>query len=294
MQGFGRILHNFYVETEHPPKPVPLTLGCMPVLFIGVGERPEFPCPSAGHFASPRIKNPCSHISWPRLSNPKPDQRTAILTAFRNLISVKGNYFLPSITMVKLTHNDDRIYVAESLPEIVAQRTTIYHYSEAPFFDSMRDLNRRCRLDPDRYNIVETSPLPEDYTNYLRKPPSLMTPGIRLSACDAPGSEFENASRETSTNVNLQNWTSGQEIIVIRSRRNEFWSRELAMRKNRSIRVSTTSRPWENPILGLTVLLYMADRERNVRSIHCSMQNWNFAGILSPSQRILCSMCHTW
>lgn len=59
-----------YIETDQPPEPVPLTLGCMPALFVGIGEAPRIPRPSAMRYANPRVKDPCPQISWPRMSQP--------------------------------------------------------------------------------------------------------------------------------------------------------------------------------------------------------------------------------
>lgn len=38
IQGWEWKAHFLFLKTENPPKPVPLTLGCMLVLFIGVGD----------------------------------------------------------------------------------------------------------------------------------------------------------------------------------------------------------------------------------------------------------------
>lgn len=65
VHGWYMEAHCLYLETENPPKLVPLTLGCMPVLFIGIGEQPKDLYPNAGHYANSQINDPCSHISWP-------------------------------------------------------------------------------------------------------------------------------------------------------------------------------------------------------------------------------------
>lgn len=215
-EGFQFKVNCCYLETRNPPKPVPLTLGCMPVLFVGINERPDALYPNAGHYANPRINDPCPHISWPKLSNPKNAQRIGILTALENLVNAKSITFLPSMTVVDLVHDDNRIYDAKSLPGIVAGRSTLYHHDASPFFNEMRDLKRERRIDPARYEIPEIGPLPVDYTNYLKEVPSLMTPGVRLtSGRGAAGTRFENLSQATSAGIRLRNVTNGQDMMTV-------------------------------------------------------------------------------
>lgn len=82
-----------YIETDQPTEPVSLTLGCMPVLFVGIGEVQKNPAPSAGHYANPRVKDPCPQISWPKLSNPKKLQKTAVLTCLAKIVNPNAIYF---------------------------------------------------------------------------------------------------------------------------------------------------------------------------------------------------------
>ena len=88
----GSMLHFMYIKSDQPPETMPLTLGCMPVLFVGIGEVPENPAPSAGRYANPRVKVPCPQISWPKLSNPKKHQKTAVLTCLAEIINPKAIY----------------------------------------------------------------------------------------------------------------------------------------------------------------------------------------------------------
>lgn len=188
----------------------------MPVIFVGVGERPEAQLPNAGHYANLRIKNPCRHISWPKLSNPKHAQRIAILTALESLANPKSIIFLPSMTVVDLAHNDSRIYNPKSLPGVVAGRTTLYHHDATPYFNTMRDLKRERRIDPAGYDISEIDPRPMDCTNYLKEQPSLITPGVRLSSGrGALGTSVANVSQATSAGMRLRNVTNGQERMTV-------------------------------------------------------------------------------
>ena len=120
VRGMGWKLHFIYKETDQPPEPVPLTLGCMPVLFVGIGEVPKNPVPSAGHYANPRVKDPCPEVGWPKLRNPKKLQKMAVLTCLAEIVNPKAIYFLPSMVLVELALNDGRSYEPHSLPGIVA------------------------------------------------------------------------------------------------------------------------------------------------------------------------------
>ena len=214
--GMGWMLHFMYIETDQPPEQVPLTLGCMPVLFVGKGEAPRSPTPSAMHYANPRVKDPCPQISWPRLSNPQKHQKTAVLSYLAEIVNPRAIYFLPSMMVVELALNDGRSYQTHSLPGTVAGRTTLYHHSETPFFHSMKDLHRERRLDPAKWEFPELGPLPQDCTNYLLEPPSLLTPGVRLSSGrGAKGTIYENTSQATSAGVRLRNSKTGQDVVTV-------------------------------------------------------------------------------
>ena len=136
----------------------------MPVVFVGIDEGPKALIPNASHYANPRINDPCPHIDWPRLSNSNHAQRIGILTALENLANVESITFLPSLTVIDLTHDDNRIYDAKSLPGIVVGRSTLYHHDACPFINEMRDLKRERRIDPAGYEIPEVGPLPVDCT----------------------------------------------------------------------------------------------------------------------------------
>ncbi len=216
MQAFGQRLNYLYIETESPPEPVTLTVGCMPVLFVPTKEPPEITYPNAAHYANPRVQDPCIEIRWPLLSNPRKHQKIAILTALGEIVNMKAINFLPSFTVVELQHDDQRIYEKNSLPGVVAGRTTLYHHSQTSFYDSMRDLKRERRLDPLRYLSAETGSLPQDTTNYLREPSAILTPGVRVSCGrGAPDTQSGDASFATSAGVRLRNTRSGLEAITL-------------------------------------------------------------------------------
>ena len=118
--------------------------------------------------------------------------------------------------MVELTLNNGRSYEPQSLPGIAVGRTTLYHYFKTPFLNSMKDLHRECRLDPAKWEFPELGPLPQDCTNYLLEPPSLLNPGVRLSTGrGAKGTRYENKSQATSAGVRLRNSKTGQDVVTV-------------------------------------------------------------------------------
>ena len=203
------MLHFIYIETDQPPEPVPLTLGCMPVLFVGIGDVPKIQ-------RQPRVKDPCPQIGRPKLNNPRKLQKTAVLTCLAEIVNPKAIYFLPSMMVVELTLNNGRNYEPQSLPGIVACRTTLCHHSKTPFLNSMKSLHREWRLDPAKWEFPELGPLPQDCTNYLLEPPSLLNPGVRLSSGrGAKGTGYENTSQATSAGVRLRNSKTSQDVVTV-------------------------------------------------------------------------------
>lgn len=171
-----------WIATANPPTPVPLTLGCQPVLFVGVGESPEVIIPIT-FYPNPRMPDPCPDISWPKLSNPTKQQSLTVLAALDDLglVNMQGIIYMPYYIVVELVYGDGREYGNQSLPGKIAGRNAVYHHSPVRFFDTMEDLNRQRRLDPAAYNEEEVGPMPEDGDNYLRRGEQL-TPGTYFQA----------------------------------------------------------------------------------------------------------------
>lgn len=46
-----------------------------------------------GHYANPRVKDPCPQISWPRLSNPQTHQKTAVLSHLAEIVNPQSYLF---------------------------------------------------------------------------------------------------------------------------------------------------------------------------------------------------------
>lgn len=148
--GDGTLSHNGWlmrIETASPPKPVPFTLGAMPVLFVPPGGPFEEPIPSAP-YPNPRLPNPCPWIRWPQMVNPTKSQRTAVLEAISQLANVRAAIFLPFWTIFELETGDGRSYPELSLPGTVGGRAALYHHQKIPFFKTMRSLTRPRIIQP--------------------------------------------------------------------------------------------------------------------------------------------------
>lgn len=138
-----------WIETESPPCPIPLTVGCMLVIFSGPGLHhnatdflPEAPYPN------PRIKDPCPALNWPKMAFPTKEQNVALLTALSPLAHIRAILYLPSWTVVDLSYGDGHTYEPRSLPGLVAGRTTLYHHGPEPFYTRMQKQTRSRYIDP--------------------------------------------------------------------------------------------------------------------------------------------------
>ncbi|PLB50792.1 hypothetical protein P170DRAFT_508920 [Aspergillus steynii IBT 23096] len=200
-----------WIETDSPPHPIPLTLGCMPVRFTRIGERPyEALAPIT--YSNPRIKDPCPNLAWPRMSFPTREQSVRLLTALKPLANIRGIIYLPNWTIVELRYGDGRIYEPRSLPGRVAGRTTLYHHAEKPFYDGMTSQTRARAIDPSRRTSI-SGPLPQDDSNYLRR--AYLTPGCRVeSGYGSAGSSTESVNCATTLGVKLRNMR-GQEAVTV-------------------------------------------------------------------------------
>ncbi|XMA20480.1 hypothetical protein WAI453_013271 [Rhynchosporium graminicola] len=81
--GDGEIgMSGWYIQipTSTPPTPLPLTLGCTPVLFLAPGQEYWEPIPPLS-YSNPRLPDPCPDIQWPGMTFPSPSQNSDILTA---------------------------------------------------------------------------------------------------------------------------------------------------------------------------------------------------------------------
>ncbi|KAJ5375059.1 hypothetical protein N7517_007065 [Penicillium concentricum] len=126
------------IKINNPTNQVPLTLGCMPVMFVHETLHEPFP---EALYPNPRLPDPCPHLRWPRIEFSTDAESTTLLKALEPLANIRPVMYLPSLTIIELEYGDSRVYGPRSLPGIVAGRTTIYHHSESPVYKSMKSLS---------------------------------------------------------------------------------------------------------------------------------------------------------
>ncbi|CAG7990596.1 unnamed protein product [Penicillium salamii] len=200
-----------WIETETPPRPIPLTVGCMPVTFSGPGSYATDSIPEAP-YPNPRIADPCPTLTWPKMAFPTKQQNVALLTALSPLAHIQAVLYLPTWTVVELSYGDGRIYEPGSLPGIVAGRTTLYHHGPEPFHARMKQQTRARYVDPLQYT-ASSGPLPQDYSNYLRR--SYLSPGCRVESGLGPtGSRYESSSAATTLGIKIRNGR-GDEFVTV-------------------------------------------------------------------------------
>ncbi|KAJ5723363.1 hypothetical protein N7488_001398 [Penicillium malachiteum] len=208
---FGQCGWYMWIETEAPPRPIPLTVGCMPVTFSEPGSYATDPIPDAP-YPSPRIEDPCPTLTWPKMAFPTKEQNVALLTALSPLAHIRAILYLPTWTVVELSYGDGHIYEPRSLPGIVAGRTTLYHHGEEPFYARMKKQTRARYIDPLQYT-ASSGPLPQDYSNYLRC--SYLSPGCRVESGLGPtGSRYESSSAATTLGIKIRNGR-GDEFVTV-------------------------------------------------------------------------------
>ena len=198
------------IETAHPPQPIPLTCGTMPIIFVRPGEMFHQPIPTSG-YSNPRVPDPCPTVWWPRMTNPSKSQITEVLTAIADLANVTAVNFLPAWTVFELETGDDRNYELASLPGIVAGRTALYHHDDMPFTQTMRSRTRPRIVDPPQ--TLADGTIVQDNSNYLRQ--SALTPGCRVESGPVePGTLAASVTAATTCGIKMRN-LPGEEVLTV-------------------------------------------------------------------------------
>ncbi|MCJ1462977.1 hypothetical protein MMC07_001581 [Pseudocyphellaria aurata] len=169
------------IETETPPSPLPVTVGCVAALFVpppdpSVGDREAYrpsPIQVNTNFASPRVADPIHAYELEAWKIPTYNQQEDILRALHTCMNLKAVNFVWPYIVVEL-HVDERVYTKHSLPGRVAGCTTVYHRSEIAFWQDMEPRPRDRLINPN--SSVQ------DTTNYLEKSSCDLTPGVRVES----------------------------------------------------------------------------------------------------------------
>jgi hypothetical protein len=197
------------IETPNPPKPVPLTVACVPAIFVPPGQGRKHMMGLAP-YVGPRVRDPCPHLSWGRMRTPTKSQMADVISVLMQFVSIRKVHFFPTSIVVELVYGDGRVYTNGSLPAFMAGLWISYHHDSVPFFESMKDHTRERLLDPGRYLPPLIGPLPQDRTNYLREPSwRILNPGVRVSTIPATGSRtYADAVQSTTCGILLRKGAS--------------------------------------------------------------------------------------
>ncbi|KAL5350772.1 hypothetical protein ACLOAV_004341 [Pseudogymnoascus australis] len=79
-------------------------------------------------------------VTWENMTFPTPAQSVEILTALAPLAAVRKVIYMPHWSIAELEVGDGRVYKPESLPGRVGGRTMLYHHSEEPFFEGLKEM----------------------------------------------------------------------------------------------------------------------------------------------------------
>ena len=200
------------IETEYPPSPLPVTVGCVAALFVPppnpfMGEKASSSrylssqyLPSSFEvntsFASPRVLDPISTYKLESWKIPTRKQQEHVLEVLNPMMNIKRLNFVWPYIIVEL-YMDDRVYATHSLPGRIAGCTTLYHRSELTYWQDMKPRTREILIDP-KLGIQDT-------TNYLEESSQSLTPGVRVSSAPLTNQGYAIISRSTTAGVVLRN-----------------------------------------------------------------------------------------
>ncbi len=209
------------IETEYPPSPLPVTVGCVAALFVPppnplMGEKQPSSrysslqyLPSSFEvntsFASPRVPDPVSAYKLESWKIPTRKQQEHVLEVLNPMMNIKRLNFVWPYIIVEL-YMDDRVYATHSLPGRIAGCTTLYHRSELTYWQDRKPRTRERLIDP-KLGIQDT-------TNYLEESGRSLTPGVRVSSAPLTNQGHAIISRSTTAGVVLRN-AEGQVRLTV-------------------------------------------------------------------------------
>ena len=207
------------IQTNTPPRPLPLTAGAVPVRFIPSpspsetdderrlktlsveDERPlGFPTDYAG------MRGPADPLLTPlrKWILPTDDELTSLVETFQHFCNTRVIYILCPHIIVELHCDDQRTYRSGSLPRTVGGYTVHYHHDSTSAFEG---LTARARA-------IKPDPLTQDTSNYLSSANELC-PGVRLtSATTADDGSGPPGSMSTTAGVLLRDNHGNQRLTV--------------------------------------------------------------------------------
>jgi hypothetical protein len=205
-------IDRIFVYTPNPPTPVPLTLGCVPVVFLPVHDMKahydEMPWPKPLHL-DPHVPDPMG-FRIGKWALPTEVQWEMVATFLCSIVPVKTITFLGSYLHVEID-TGDLIYLTSSLPRYVAGKCVMYHLQAKPLWPNFKRTRMDRTTDPTHVNEKLR---PQDTTNYLAR--GCLGPGTRISGPMVDCKKHVHSSVASSTaGVLVRQTKSGEQRLVV-------------------------------------------------------------------------------
>ena len=209
------------IQTNTPPRPLPLTTGAVPVKFIPSpspsetdDERrlkillveDERPLGFPTHYIG--MRGPADPLLTPlrKWILPSDDELTSLVKTFQHFCNTRVIYILCPHLIVELYCDDQRTYESGSLPRTVGGYTVHYHHDSTSAFG--RPTARA------RARATKSDPSTQDTSNYLSSANELC-PGVRsTSATTADDGSGPPGSISTTAGVLLRDNHGNQRLTV--------------------------------------------------------------------------------
>ncbi|EGD92123.1 hypothetical protein H112_00410 [Trichophyton rubrum D6] len=162
-----------FIETRSPPVPVPLTVACVPCLFVPP-DHPVNPLSADISYCNPRLPDPIPVIfHYSKWGKPSKEEYQVVFHKLKDMMNIRSISFVHSIIIVELRADDGRVYERRSLPGRVANHLTLYHHSQTPFWDLKVQGRER---------VIKPTASLHDMTNYLSTELHSLCPGVRVES----------------------------------------------------------------------------------------------------------------
>ncbi|EFE42603.1 hypothetical protein TRV_02648 [Trichophyton verrucosum HKI 0517] len=162
-----------FIETRSPPVPVPLTVACVPCLFVPP-DHPVNPLSADISYCNPRLPDPIPvKFHYSKWGKPSIEEYQVVFHKLKDMMNIKSIGFVHSIIIVELGADDGRVYERRSLPGRVANHLILYHHSQTPFWDLKVQGRER---------VIKPTASLHDMTNYLSTELHSLCPGVRVES----------------------------------------------------------------------------------------------------------------
>ena len=245
------------IQTNTPPRPLPLTIGAVPVKFIPSpslsetdderrlksllvsDERPlGFPTDYAG------MRDPPDPLQTPlkKWILPTKDEQTSLVKSLQNFCDPRIIYIICPHIIVELYCDAERTYKPESLPRMVGGYVVHYHHNSTGAFEGLTTRARAIKPDP----------LTQDTSNYLSYANELC-PGVRLtSSTTADDGSGPPGSMSTTAGVLLRDNHGNQRLTVAN---HGFQNRKYVFHPfEDNVQIGEVSERWEHLDIALVKL----------------------------------------